>query len=67
MITIKTNAYTNEERNALDFVLRESVKAFINKYCDPKVRCAECAYRHVCYDVLKARDYMTKLTEVTKL
>lgn len=62
MITIKTNVYTNKERIALANVMEISAREFINKYCNPQTRCAECDYRHVCYDVLKARDYIVKLS-----
>lgn len=63
MITIKNNSYGNDEKRALFVSLQAAVKEFINTYCEPPCRCQACEYRHVCYDLIKIRDYALQQTK----
>lgn len=67
MISIKKNSFNDNERLALHDSLNMAVAHFVNTYCKPTAKCQTCEYRHVCYDLIKARDYAYKIaTEVTK-
>lgn len=61
MISIKKNPYSDAELLALHSAMHEAVKAFINGYCKPEYKCQTCEYRHVCYDLIKARDYAYRI------
>lgn len=67
MITVKSNVYSDNEKLALYHSLNDAVTSFINNYCDVKSNCQTCKYRHVCYDLIKARDYSYRIaTNQTK-
>ena len=61
MITIRNNCYKDGEKIPLYQALQAAVDEFINCYCDPKADCRNCPYRHVCYDLIEARDYAYKV------
>lgn len=61
MLTIRNNPYNEGETLALHDALNAAVTHFINQYCDPKEKCQVCKYRHVCYDIIQARDYAYKV------
>lgn len=68
MITVKTNCYNANEKGPLAEALKAAVNKFINNYCTPQAECQTCEYRHLCYDLIKARNYAVKLAqEVGKL
>lgn len=63
MITVKTNCYNTNEKGSLAVALNAAVKEFINNYCTPQAHCQTCEFRHLCYDLIKARDYAVKLAQ----
>lgn len=60
MITLRLNPYTDAEKKALDAALQSAMNKFIDIYCGP-TPCRECNYRHVCYDLDRARRYVNKI------
>lgn len=60
MISLRLNPYTDAEKKALDEAFAAALRVLNEKYCGNFVTttCAECQYRHICYDIEKAHSYI---------
>lgn len=65
MITIRCNHYNDKEVYMLFKLLRTSESEFLAENC--METCDNCEYKHLCYDLEKARRYMRDLKELTEL
>lgn len=59
MITLKLNAYSPSEKRELAKLFEEYRSRVVVNICGKQDNyCAECEYKHLCYDVCKAFDYI---------
>ena len=66
MIQLKMNPYNDKEKKALADLFKILEVEFSTRYCGID-SCAECDYRHLCYDLDKARAHARrKAQEVSK-
>ena len=71
MITIKLSTYSDAEKEVLFDLLGETLNMFDTAYCPYNqgkiVKCPECEYRNVCYDVNHIHEFMArKILETEK-
>ncbi len=61
MISLKLSTYTKEEVATLHKVIGEALKQIATAECNSS--CATCVNRHVCYDLSKTQDYLSRETQ----
>ena len=66
MIQLKMNPYNDKEKKALLKLLTNASTTLSVVYCELD-DCVECDYRHLCYDLEKAKQHACrKVQEVSK-
>lgn len=66
MITIKSGTYTPEEVRLLHTILNEiHTDTILAKICDEN-SCETCEARHICGDILRAKEHLARMQKTTK-
>ena len=60
MISVLTNAYNDKEVTTAMCVFDEMEEYFCTVYCN-NGKCDSCTVKHLCYDIVHAREYLEKL------
>lgn len=64
MITLRVNPYSKKELERLADLLKAMELHMNFNYCKDNF-CKTCEYRHLCYDLVSAREHAEKLVETT--